>query len=157
MKDLRSIDSNALLQKLDADWRKFIQSEERLKGNAQRLRSFCLYESKALFGITIVSQGASTAICDERFAMNEDQLSIAKPTSRESEVYKRTRGLIADLDRLKPSGQTAAAASGVLKPFKHPASGLGLRKQTESLVPVPNARIGSWTSPAERMGLFTRE
>ena len=132
VKDLRSIDSNALLQKLDTDWRKFVQAEERIKGRERRLRCACLYETKSVLGVMIVGQSASAAICDDRLAMNEDHVSIAKPASRNSEVYKRARGLIADIDLLKPTTQIATTPSiASQKRLDPPPNGLGLRNHVK--------------------------
>ena len=120
-KGLQSIDGNALLQKLEGDWRKFIQTEERIKGRERRLYAACLYETRPVLGAVIVGQSTSAPICDERFAMNEDHMSIAKPVSRNSEVYKRVRGLIADIDLLKKT--TTPVAVPRLEP---PPNGVGL-------------------------------
>ena len=146
MRDLRSIDSNALLQKLDTDWRKFVLAEDRLK-RGRRLRTACLYETKSLFGVTIVSQSASAAICDERFAMNEDHMSIAKPATRNSEVYMRVRGLIADID-LQPQRWDAGPAPP--KRIDAPPSGLGFRHAPSE---PPTLK---WPTTAEREELSTQ-
>ena len=138
VKDLRSIDSNALLQKLDSDWRKFIQSEERINGRGRRLHCACLYETKSVFGVMIVGQSASATICDDRLAMNEDHLSIAKPVSRSSEVYKRAQGLIADIDLLKPARQRAPPPNSAPKRLEPPPNGLGLRNNIKKRAPELN-------------------
>ena len=157
VRDLRSIDSNAFLQKLDADWRKFMQTEERLKGRERRLRSVCLYETKSLFGVMIVGQSASAAVCDERLAMNEDHLSIAKPASRSSEVYMRARGLIADIDLLKLARQSTAAANTAPKGAVRPLKGRGERRKVESSDPEPNVPPQRWPPPADREIIFSRQ
>ena len=144
VRDLRSIDSNAMLQKLDAEWRKFIQAEERLKGVLRRLRIACLYETKSMFGALVVSQNASTAICDERFAMNEDHVSIAKPTSRNSDLYKRVRGLIADIDLLQPQKPAETL------PRRERPSGLGRPPSLDRPDPIV-----MWPSADERRDLMT--
>ena len=131
VKGLQLIDGNALLQKLDADWRKFMRTEERIRGRERRLSSACLYETRPVLGVVIVGQNASTPVCDERFAMNEDHISIAKPESRSSEVYKRVRGLIADIDLLAAGKPVRMGPRTDAPPRPRPPYGLGLRQGLE--------------------------
>lgn len=97
LRDLRSMNENAYLQKLDDQWRKFIERQVKLRGN-KRLQVKCFYETKPTRGSVIVPMDQSATQCDgERAAIAADHIEIAKPESIDAEVYNRVRGRIMDI------------------------------------------------------------
>ena len=152
VRNLASIVSNAYLQRLDADWRRFIQLEQHVKGHRQRLRSICLYETKPLYGSIIVDLTASATVCDERLAMHEDHHSIAKPASRGSEVYKRLRGLIADIS--EPVKQQVVSLPAPLPGRRRLSAGWRLERQGDHRRPRVKKRRSTWPTSTEFDALF---
>ncbi len=104
VRDLRSIGSNSYLQTLDSQFRRFLSRQGRQSTPHGRLQVSCFYETKPTLAGVIVPMDRSASLCDgERLAIAADHFEIAKPTSRDSTLYQRLRGRIAETDlRLKP-------------------------------------------------------
>jgi pimeloyl-ACP methyl ester carboxylesterase len=107
VRDLKAIGTNSYLQTLDAQWRRFIARQTSKDGPHGRLQVSCFYETKPTVVGVIVPMDRSAAQCDgERLAISADHFEIAKPSSRDSDIYQRLRGRIAETDlRLKGKGR----------------------------------------------------
>ncbi len=129
VRDLKSIGTNSYLQTLEAQFRRFITRQTNKYGPNGRLQVNCFYETKPTMVGMIVPMDRSATQCDgERLAIAADHFEIAKPASRDSEVYQRVRGRIAEIDLLiKRKGQ--AKSSDGLNNNSVPTDGFGQVKR----------------------------
>ncbi len=98
--DLKTITDNSYLQRLQVNWHNFLRATPAL----QRIGVYCAYETKSIANIVVVPQQYADSFCDETpEAMNEDHISIAKPTNKSARVYTWVRGRLADHAIRKPS------------------------------------------------------
>jgi hypothetical protein len=83
--DMRSANSNSYLQNLEDEWANLI----RQRRDEWFPRCFSAYETKPLVGRMIVSRISAITYCDQNAApIDEDHISIVKPTSTQSSIYK---------------------------------------------------------------------
>lgn len=91
LRDMQSADINSYLQNLEDDWADLIRERR-----GERFpRSYCAYETKALYLKVIVNRIYATTSCDENpVAFDEDHLSIVKPVNKDAAVYRWARARI---------------------------------------------------------------
>ena len=93
LRDMQPADLNSFLQGLENQWQNLIRD----RGAPPFPQSFCAYETKPTHGIVTVNRVYATTYCDQNaHPVDEDHSNIAKPLSRESDIYIWTRARIQD-------------------------------------------------------------
>lgn len=85
VRDLEVATHNSFLQSLENEWQKLFSY--RSKGVSYP-KSFCAYETKAVFGIVIVARVYASTMCDNSpYAMDLNHMEMAKPASDKVDPY----------------------------------------------------------------------
>lgn len=93
LRDMQPADFNSFLQALENQWQNLIRD----RGAPPFPQSFCAYETKPTHGIVTVNRVYATTFCDQNpLPVDEDHSNIAKPSSRESDIYIWARARILD-------------------------------------------------------------
>lgn len=93
LRDMQPADFNSFLQALENQWQNLIRD----RGASPFPQSFCAYETKPTHGSVTVNRVYATTFCDQNpLPVDEDHSNIAKPSSRESDIYIWVRARIQD-------------------------------------------------------------
>ena len=82
LRGMLPLEGNDLLQEIQSDW---LGSEA-----AKNVPSYCAYETLSTFGVTVVSMGSATALCNQALdPMTTNHIDIVKPIDRQDRRYTR--------------------------------------------------------------------